>query len=153
MAEQSDIFCNEGIIGSSTITTVGTMRIVLAKDGVTSTHFMVIPMEHRDHIDEFTGQETADFNEALSLIRHVAERRGIASYRLISMVGAESGSTIAHYHMHVIGVTSADRNDEKFGILMANPGARPIHYSIEELPKRARELRAEFDAAKGRTSH
>ena len=144
VSKPADIFCNEAIIGASTVTKIGTMRVVLAKDGITTNHLLVMPIAHRNHFDELVGRERLDFEKAQGVVRQWMSGRGISSIRMVAMDGPESGSTIQHWHMHVIGVTKEDRDDEKFGLRMVSPESRPVHYSFEELPKKALEIRKEM---------
>jgi histidine triad (HIT) family protein len=69
------------------------------------THVLVIP---RDHVDSAAtvGPEHADaVAELLVTARRVAEAEGIldGGYRLVFNVGDDSGNTVPHLHLHVLG--------------------------------------------------
>jgi histidine triad (HIT) family protein len=88
--------------------------IVLETDGTLAfrdinpqmpTHVLVIPKVHVANAAEVTGEHGADLAEMLDTARQVAEADGVADsgYRLVFNVGDDSGNTVPHLHLHVLG--------------------------------------------------
>ena len=69
------------------------------------THVLVIPREHIAHAMDVKAEHGAVVAEMLDTARRVAEADGIAErgYRLVFNVGRDSGNTVPHLHLHVIG--------------------------------------------------
>jgi len=69
------------------------------------THVLVIPREHVENAATVNSQHGAVLAEMLDTARRVAEADGIAErgYRLVFNVGKDSGNTVPHLHLHVIG--------------------------------------------------
>ena len=69
------------------------------------THVLVIPREHIENAGTVDVQHGAVLAEMLTTARTVAEAEGIAErgYRLVFNIGRESGNTVPHLHLHVIG--------------------------------------------------
>lgn len=69
------------------------------------THVLVIPREHIENAATVTDGDGDVLAAMLVTARKVAELEGIAErgYRLVFNVGKESGNTVPHLHLHVIG--------------------------------------------------
>lgn len=69
------------------------------------THVLVIPRSHIEHAGAVKAEHGAVLAEMLGTARRVAEAEGIAErgYRLVFNVGKDSGNTVPHLHLHVIG--------------------------------------------------
>ena len=69
------------------------------------THVLVIPREHIENAATVESQHGDVLAEMLTTARAVAEAEGIAErgYRLVFNIGKESGNTVPHLHLHVIG--------------------------------------------------
>lgn len=69
------------------------------------THVLVIPREHIEHAGAITAEHGDVLAAMLTTARQVAEAEGIAErgYRLVFNVGRDSGNTVPHLHLHVIG--------------------------------------------------
>ena len=69
------------------------------------THVLVIPRNHIEHAGAVQPEHGAVLAEMLDTARRVAEGEGIAErgYRLVFNVGKDSGNTVPHLHLHVIG--------------------------------------------------
>lgn len=132
-----DIFCREEIIGASTVAKVGAMRIVLSMDGVAEYHFLIIPIRHVDDASLLSVKESEDFTRAVRSAAKFYASRGINGYKLVLLSGPEAGQTIPHLHWHMIPGNSE---------FVTDPKQRKIHYSVDELNKKAKELSQEFTA-------
>ena len=69
------------------------------------THVLVIPRDHVANAAEVTPEHGDALADMLVTARRVAEADGIAErgYRLVFNVGRDSGNTVPHLHLHVIG--------------------------------------------------
>ena len=69
------------------------------------THVLVIPREHIENAATVTESHGDVVAAMLVTARQVAEAEGIAErgYRLVFNVGRDSGNTVPHLHLHVIG--------------------------------------------------
>jgi histidine triad (HIT) family protein len=69
------------------------------------THVLVIPRVHVEHAGAVNAEHGPVLAEMLDTARRVAEADGIAEggYRLVFNVGRDSGNTVPHLHLHVIG--------------------------------------------------
>jgi len=69
------------------------------------THVLVIPKEHVTHAGELTAQHAALLGDLFETAAKVAEQEGVAAggYRLVFNVGEDSGMSVPHLHLHVLG--------------------------------------------------
>lgn len=69
------------------------------------THVLVIPREHIEHAAAVEVEHGEIVAEMLMTARSVAESEGVLDrgYRLVFNVGRDSGNTVPHLHLHVIG--------------------------------------------------
>ena len=69
------------------------------------THVLVVPREHIANAHELRPEHADVLAEMLSTAQKVAEAEGVAErgYRLVFNVGADSGNTVPHLHLHVLG--------------------------------------------------
>ncbi|HUF33474.1 MAG TPA: histidine triad nucleotide-binding protein [Acidimicrobiales bacterium] len=69
------------------------------------THVLVVPRQHVAHAGEVGAEHAELVAELLTTARQVAEDDGIdaSGYRLVLNVGDDSGNTVPHLHLHVIG--------------------------------------------------
>lgn len=69
------------------------------------THVLVIPKRHVDHAGAVVTEDAADIADMFTTAQQVARIDGVdtTGYRLVFNVGADSGNSVAHLHMHVIG--------------------------------------------------
>ncbi|MEM3227517.1 MAG: HIT domain-containing protein, partial [Candidatus Micrarchaeaceae archaeon] len=132
----SDIFDRENIIGPSTITILGTVRIVASKDADHEYHFLVMTVKHREKFTELTPEELSDMQKAERIIERFYKKHGINGYSKIELVGEEAGRTVAHYHVHFIPLKS--------DLFHNNPKDRGIHRDQEQMNKIVKELIVEF---------
>ncbi len=68
-------------------------------------HVLVIPKEHVADAAHLGREHSEVLAEMFETARLVAEMEGLAErgYRLVFNVGADSGNTIGHLHLHVLG--------------------------------------------------
>ena len=107
MAETDCLFCKilAGDIPSDTVLeTEGTFAF-RDINPTAPTHVLVIPRTHITHAGEVKAEHGAVLAEMLDTARRVAEAEGVAEsgYRLVFNVGRDSGNTVPHLHLHVIG--------------------------------------------------
>lgn len=72
---------------------------------VLPTHVLVIPRKHVANAHELTAEDGPDLAAMYLLAQEVAKSEGLAErgYRLVFNVGADSGNTVPHLHLHVVG--------------------------------------------------
>ena len=73
---------------------------------VLPTHVLVIPRKHIENAHELDPDgDAADLAAVYALARQVAVDEGLAErgYRLVFNVGDDSGNTVPHLHLHVLG--------------------------------------------------
>jgi histidine triad (HIT) family protein len=106
-AEPSCLFCK--ILAGDVPATVvlETERTYAFRDinATAPTHVLVIPREHIANAAEVMPEHGDIVAEMLVTARQVAEADGVAEsgYRLVFNVGKDSGNTVPHLHLHVIG--------------------------------------------------
>ena len=70
------------------------------------THVLVIPRKHIANAHELDpAADAEDLAAVYALARQVATDEGLAErgYRLVFNVGEDSGNTVPHLHLHVLG--------------------------------------------------
>jgi histidine triad (HIT) family protein len=69
------------------------------------THVLVIPREHIPHAGEISAAHADVVAEMFTTAAAVALGEGIAhrGYRLVFNVGEESGNSVPHLHLHILG--------------------------------------------------
>ncbi len=72
---------------------------------VAPTHVLVIPREHIVDATDITAEHGEVLAEMFDVARRVATIEGLSERgcRLVLNVGPDSGNTVAHLHLHVIG--------------------------------------------------
>lgn len=70
-----------------------------------STHVQIIPKHHIENAHVLTPADAATLAEMITTAQQVAEAEGVAGngYRLVFNVGPDSGNTVPHLHLHLIG--------------------------------------------------
>jgi histidine triad (HIT) family protein len=69
------------------------------------THVLVIPRRHIDHAGEIAEEHGDDMADLFVTAQRVAEIEGLVErgYRLVFNVGDDSGNSVPHLHLHVLG--------------------------------------------------
>ena len=69
------------------------------------THDLVVPLEHVEHAGVLEPRHAELLSGVFAAANEVAAREGIAErgYRLVFNVGADSGNSVPHLHLHVLG--------------------------------------------------
>jgi histidine triad (HIT) family protein len=68
------------------------------------THVLVVPRRHVPDIDTLPDDDAGLLTALFDGVRRVAEAEGLAKgYRVVTNVGAESGQSVFHLHLHVLG--------------------------------------------------
>lgn len=72
---------------------------------VAPTHVLVIPREHIVDAAAVTRENADLLAEMLEVAQQVAEAEGLGErgYRLVFNIGPDSGNSVAHLHLHVLG--------------------------------------------------
>ena len=69
------------------------------------THVLVIPRTHIAHAGDVAAEHADDVADLFVTAKEVAEIDGLTErgYRLVFNVGDDSGNSVAHLHLHVLG--------------------------------------------------
>ena len=72
---------------------------------VAPTHVLVVPREHVVDATEIAAGHAEMLVELFDVARRVAQAEGLEErgYRLVLNVGPDSGNSVAHLHLHVLG--------------------------------------------------
>lgn len=67
------------------------------------THVLAIPRRHIASAANLTDADAELLAALFGALRHVAEEAGLRGYRIVTNVGAESGQSVFHLHIHLLG--------------------------------------------------
>lgn len=68
------------------------------------THVLVIPRRHIPDAQALTDADGDLLAKLFGVVRRVAEDAGLSNgYRVVTNVGPESGQTVFHLHLHLLG--------------------------------------------------
>lgn len=72
---------------------------------VAPTHILIVPNRHIESVDVLIPDDEPLIGKLFTVAKVLAEKEGIAEagYRLVVNTGAESGQTIFHVHLHLLG--------------------------------------------------
>lgn len=108
MADVTDcLFC--GIVaGTVASDVVASSRLAVAFRDIqplAPVHVLVVPREHVEDAASLDATHAGALAEMLQLAKSVAASEGIAErgYRLVVNVGEDSGNSVGHLHLHVLG--------------------------------------------------
>ena len=67
-------------------------------------HVLVVPRKHIASLEAAEAEDSALLGHLLSTAAEIARRNGLANgYRVVISTGKESGQTVDHLHLHVMG--------------------------------------------------
>jgi histidine triad (HIT) family protein len=69
------------------------------------THVLVVPREHIENAATVESEHADVLAEMLLAARHIARAEGVIDrgYRLVFNVGEDTGNSVPHLHLHVMG--------------------------------------------------
>jgi histidine triad (HIT) family protein len=68
------------------------------------THVLVVPRRHVPDVDTLADDDAGLLPSLFAAVRRVAELENLSKgYRVVTNVGAESGQSVFHLHLHVLG--------------------------------------------------
>ncbi|MBA2634467.1 MAG: histidine triad nucleotide-binding protein [Chloroflexi bacterium] len=68
------------------------------------THVLVIPRRHIADAHALTDDDAELLAKLFAVVRRVADAEGLErGYRVVTNVGPESGQTVFHLHLHLLG--------------------------------------------------
>ena len=76
-------------------------------------HLLVVPKRHIESVNDLSGQDSQLVGELIQAAKQVAKQKGIAEtgYRLVINTGRDSGKSIDHLHMHLLGGWAETQNE------------------------------------------
>lgn len=100
------LFC--GIVDGTIPGTVvlETDRVLAFRDiaPAAPTHVLVVPKEHHEDLAALVAADPAFVGEVFAAAVEVARLEGLESgYRILTNTGPDSGRTVFHLHVHVLG--------------------------------------------------
>lgn len=68
-------------------------------------HVLIIPKKHIDNIQSAVGEDKDWLAEMLLVVPEIAKKQGVdkSGYRLIINFGEDSGQSVDHLHIHLVG--------------------------------------------------
>ena len=80
-------------------------RVVVFRDisPKAPTHVLAIPRRHIPSADDLTDGDGDLLAALFSALRKVAADASLRGYRIVSNVGPESGQSVFHLHVHLLG--------------------------------------------------
>ena len=66
-------------------------------------HVLIIPRKTIPSLNEIDDSDTELLGHLLQVSKKIAEKCGLSNWRTVINTGAESGQTVFHLHIHVIG--------------------------------------------------
>ena len=104
-------FCGivAGVIPSSTV--FESERVLAFRDlhPAAPTHVLVIPKAHHRDLAALAAVDPAYVGEVFAAAATVAEQEGLTGgHRILTNTGRDSGQTVFHLHVHVLGGRNLD---------------------------------------------
>ena len=101
------IFCKiiNGELPSKNVYNDEQVTAFLDINPVAPTHILIVPKKHIDSINVLTVADEPLIGHLFLIAKQLAAQEGIAEpgYRLVINTGAESGQTVDHVHLHLLG--------------------------------------------------
>ncbi len=101
------LFCRivEKEIPSDIIYEDETMLAFRDIDPQAPTHFLVIPKEHIETLNDLTPEKSALIGEMVNRAKELAGKEGVAEsgYRMVMNCNRDGGQTVFHIHLHLLG--------------------------------------------------
>jgi len=102
-----DIFCKivAGEVPADIVLRTDTTLAFRDLNPQAPTHVLVIPVEHVEHAGTLEPEHAELLSDVLATANAVAAQEGLTDrgYRLVFNVGEESGNSVPHLHLHVLG--------------------------------------------------
>jgi histidine triad (HIT) family protein len=69
------------------------------------THFLVIPKEHIETLNDLTPEKSALIGEMVNRAKELAGKEGVAEsgYRMVMNCNQDGGQSVFHIHLHLLG--------------------------------------------------
>lgn len=67
------------------------------------THILIIPNKHIASLNETNGEDQALLGQLLLAASKIARQQGLTDYRLVINTGPQSGQSVFHIHLHLLG--------------------------------------------------
>ena len=101
------IFCRiiNGELPSTNVYNDGQVTAFRDINPAAPTHILIVPKKHIDSINVLTADDEPLIGHLFFIAKQLAAQEGIAEpgYRLVINTGAESGQTVDHVHLHLLG--------------------------------------------------
>lgn len=101
------IFCKiiNGELPSTNVYNDGQVTAFRDINPAAPTHILIVPKKHIDSVNELSVKDEPLIGHLFLIAKQLAAQEGIAEpgYRLVINTGAESGQTVNHVHLHLLG--------------------------------------------------
>ena len=101
------IFCRiiNGELPSTNVYNDGQVTAFRDINPAAPTHILIVPKKHIDSVNELSVEDEPLIGHLFLIAKQLAAQEGIAEpgYRLVINTGAESGQTVNHVHLHLLG--------------------------------------------------
>ncbi|MBI3166343.1 MAG: histidine triad nucleotide-binding protein [Anaerolineales bacterium] len=101
------IFCKiiNGELPSTNVYNDGQVTAFRDINPAAPTHILIVPKKHIDSVNELSVEDEPLIGHLFLIAKQLAAQEGIAEpgYRLVINTGAESGQTVNHVHLHLLG--------------------------------------------------
>lgn len=67
------------------------------------THILVIPRDHRRKLTDYSEADSEILGYLLAVTNKIAAQEGLEHFRTVINCGEESGQTVWHLHLHLLG--------------------------------------------------
>lgn len=101
------IFCRiiNGELPSTNVYNDGQVTAFRDINPAAPTHILIVPKKHIDSVNELSVEDEPLIGHLFLIAKQLAAQEGNAEpgYRLVINTGAESGQTVNHVHLHLLG--------------------------------------------------
>ena len=101
------LFCAiaAGVVPSTEVLSTGLVYAFRDLHPVAPTHVLVVPREHIVDAADITADHGRVLVDMFDVARRLARSEGLAErgFRLVLNVGPDSGNSVPHLHLHVLG--------------------------------------------------
>ncbi len=66
-------------------------------------HILIIPNKHIASLNETGAEDQALLGQLILAAPKIARQQGLTAYRLVINTGAQSGQSVFHIHLHLLG--------------------------------------------------
>lgn len=98
------VFCKIGRheVPATVVHETDTVIVFVDQRPKASTHLLIVPKQHLEHIGTASDQDQALLGQLLLTARDVAHLQSLEGFKLAINNGAAVGQTVPHLHLHLL---------------------------------------------------